>query len=695
MSDDTDISRPETESESGVGSGPGPGHERRGQPPQFRNIILTPEIVATGITDIAIQPKTKNMVVRGPEGRPMILLPYYADDLTKTQRLAESKLAEVVGKPDGLPDNFDPKAFAALLSIALFNDLKDQFTEQQEIAQQGEKRTESMLDEIKALKEEYANISFEVWQKTLIEKYNNLKDVVDKKLPNIWPGLEFGLANLRILNIDDCTLPMIGILLGRPGSGKTVPITMLSKWVYGYYTDEFTPKAWVTHTTSADSPEELEFIDMLARMKDHQFQSPELALLFGLKEDDLRPALSKITRIADGHGFFSDSGVYGRRGYGDVMFTWLGAVVDIPHHAYKLMSSLGPRLYFLRLPFNNVTADDLFLYLIDKENFNSKYKAIEEALLDYLKWFEIGPTLLVRTPKSPHKRTMKWNSDKNDSNAIKCISRLAFLLGYLRREGRAYTPDKFIVMDSADEEKERKYSYFTGEVEDIKRAGQVLYNLARAYALRIGNNYITMEDVRIVARTVLSTARIERVKTLIALLDTGTNWISTKDLANQLNVSRSTAFRLMIEFKAIGLGDIEETNDVEYTENNNPATIRILRLKKDFEWFLSPEFNWLRDGFNPTDNRDYIRQPDPEFKAVKAAAAATETETPVNDETETKKENKEKIKKYVASQKKIRTEATRIKRGSDKGNKNGNRNSNNNNKRTKGKKTGRCGGTSS
>ena len=60
------------------------------------------------------------------------------------------------------------------------------------------------------------------WQKTLIIKYNNLKNVVDKKLPNIWLGLEFGLSNLRILNIDDCTLPMIGILLGRPGSGKTV-----------------------------------------------------------------------------------------------------------------------------------------------------------------------------------------------------------------------------------------------------------------------------------------------------------------------------------------------------------------------------------------------------------------------------------------------------------------------------------------
>ena len=44
----------------------------------------------------------------------------------------------------------------------------------------------------------------------------------------------------------------------------------------------------------------------------------------------------------------------------------------------------------------------------------------------------------------------------------------------------------------------------------------------------------------------------------------------------------------MIEFKAIGLVDVELTNDIEYTENNNPATIRIMRLKKDkFEWFLS------------------------------------------------------------------------------------------------------------
>lgn len=146
---------------------------------------------------------------------------------------------------------------------------------------------------------------------------------------------------------------------------------------------------------------------MLPKIKDRQFLTPELATLFNLEEDDLRIALSMITRIADGHGFYSDSGVYGHRGYEDVMFTWLGAVVDIPHHVYKVMSNLGPRLYFFRLPFKDITAGDLFGYLTDTETFTTRYKAIEEALHDYLKWFEIGPMVLPRTPKSPHLRKVE------------------------------------------------------------------------------------------------------------------------------------------------------------------------------------------------------------------------------------------------------------------------------------------------
>ena len=428
-------------------------------PIEFRNIPLTAEIVATGITDIVVQ--AKNMMIRGPEGRPMIIAPYYPYDLTKTQKNAESRVAEQVGKPNRLPDNFDAKTFAALLIIALANDLRDQSRKQEEAIQQEQKRIASTLDEINELKEDNANISVDKWQQTLIEKFDNLKNVVDKKLPNIWSGLEFGLSNLRIINLNDCTLPMIGILLGRPGSGKTVVTMLLSKWLYGYYTDDFSQKSWVTHTTSVKSQAELALIDMLPRVMDHQFLTPELATLFSLNEDDLRLALSRITRIADGHGFFSDSGVHGHRGYDEVMFVWLGGVADISPHVYKVMSSLGPRLYFFRLPYYEQTDYELYLYLTDKENFNSKFKAIEETLLDYLKWFEIGPNCLPRTPNSPHLRKVQWDSDKNDKNAIRCISKLAFLLGYLRREGRAYTPDKIVFVDANDndDDKERKYSY--------------------------------------------------------------------------------------------------------------------------------------------------------------------------------------------------------------------------------------------
>jgi hypothetical protein len=128
------------------------------------------------------------------------------------------------------------------------------------------------------------------------------------------------------------------MLLGRPGSGKTVPITLLAKWIYGFYTDNFTPKSWISHTTTAETQEELEIIDMLPKIRNRQLLTPELATLFNLKEDDLRVASGTIIRLADGNGFASDSGAWGHRAYGETMFTWLGAIVDIPHHVYKVLS---------------------------------------------------------------------------------------------------------------------------------------------------------------------------------------------------------------------------------------------------------------------------------------------------------------------------------------------------------------------
>jgi hypothetical protein len=81
---------------------------------------------------------------------------------------------------------------------------------------------------------------------------------------------------------------------------------------------------------------------MLPNMKNRLFLTPELAPTFTVKEENLMNNLGIITRIADGQGYKSNSGAHGQRGYDEnIMFTWLGAVVDIPHKVYKMLGNLG------------------------------------------------------------------------------------------------------------------------------------------------------------------------------------------------------------------------------------------------------------------------------------------------------------------------------------------------------------------
>jgi hypothetical protein len=160
------------------------------------------------------------------------------------------------------------------------------------------------------------------WRDGLVERYNQLQKVVKENIPEIWPGLEFALASHRILNIHECTLPFIGIILARPSSYKTVILNLINSWYDTFYTDNFSPKAWITHTTAVDSEEKLKKIDMLPRIKDRHFLTPELAPIFTTDEKDLGEILGTITRIADGNGLARDSGAHGHREYGDTMFVW-------------------------------------------------------------------------------------------------------------------------------------------------------------------------------------------------------------------------------------------------------------------------------------------------------------------------------------------------------------------------------------
>jgi hypothetical protein len=130
---------------------------------------------------------------------------------------------------------------------------------------------------------------------------------------------------------------------------------------------------------------------MLPRMKNKFFLTPELSPIFGKKDEDLMETLSIITRVLDGHGFESDTGAHGHRGYAeDIMFTWVGASVDIPRKVHKYLGTRGAKLYFFRLPLME-KSDDEYIEQMNKDDFIPKVKEIRQSLMEYLEWFDRCP----------------------------------------------------------------------------------------------------------------------------------------------------------------------------------------------------------------------------------------------------------------------------------------------------------------
>jgi hypothetical protein len=130
-------------------------------------------------------------------------------------------------------------------------------------------------------------------RRILEERYQTLRDVVYENMPALWLSLELILSIKPILHIKDITLPLLMVLLGPPSSTKTVGLNLLRNSPDTYYTDNFTPKAFVSHNSGVKK-EELEKIDMLPRMKNKLVLAPELAPLFAKKEEDLKEILGII-----------------------------------------------------------------------------------------------------------------------------------------------------------------------------------------------------------------------------------------------------------------------------------------------------------------------------------------------------------------------------------------------------------------
>jgi predicted transcriptional regulator len=136
--------------------------------------------------------------------------------------------------------------------------------------------------------------------------------------------------------------------------------------------------------------------------------------------------------------------------------------------------------------------------------------------------------------------------------------------------------------------------------------------LAKGHAVSHGRNYLTMDDIPILIKVVLSTASIERVMIFDLLLQNG-GTITTSQISAKFKISKNTALKTMAQLKVLGLvkGDLVEIEDSysddynqEY-ESRHSNSQKSITLESNFEWFLSEEFQKLREGFIPEGKSKY------------------------------------------------------------------------------------------
>ena len=438
-------------------------------------------------------------------------------------------------------------------------------------------------------KPKYQFDNFEQWQVSVENAYQKLHKTVDDNMPQAWPGIEFILSLKAILHIKEITLPYIGIILGPASGVKSVALKLLRDRPYTFFTDKFNPAAMVSHVATLPSGMKEGDQHMLNKMKNCVVLAPELATLFSGREEQVMEIIQLMTRVADGDGLETDSGLGHKGVTGKIMFVMGGAGAEFSPMVYGLLSTFGAKLYFFRLPIVEKTLQQ-YVEDLKGDQFTIKFKRMKDGMNEYLDVFESCP---IAEPEEglqyylPKISLQKFRMNDCD-DAIDIIVHLGKLLRHLRnvawtREfvaGKTSTVQKEDKKETIIETEERDFSFKTNEFEDQSRANQQHYNLGVGHALSMGRTSVAMEDIPLIVKVTLSTAPKNRHRVFELLLENGGS-LTTKEIQDTLHLHRSTAKRIMTELVAVGLVHWDRTGE-EHSD--------MITLEDGFEFFTKEEF---------------------------------------------------------------------------------------------------------
>ena len=398
--------------------------------------------------------------------------------------------------------------------------------------------------------------------------YEEWRVVIQDNFPDLLFSAEICLSIISQILITDITNPFALVLVDVPSAGKTITLNFFAEIdQLTYTTDKFSPASFVSNAANVKK-EKLKEVDLLPRLKNKAFIVRDLATIFSKRDDDLNELLGTLTRVLDGEGLSTESGVHGARHYtGDYLFMLLAASTPIPPRVWKTMGSLGSRLFFLNMNSKDKSDDELADQLG-----SSTYKDKEQACREVTKRF-------LQTLWSKHTNGMAWDNKQDDRELKITIARCARLLASLRGVVTVYTERG---------ENGENYSYSTPVIEKPDRINQLLYNLCRGHAVASGRSYLTNDDIRYAVEIAIDSAPTTRTKVLWQLLDTGGE-LSTSQVETLLNCSKPTALKEMETLKILKLCQV-----IQKSQGRVGEPEMTLRLNSRLEWFMGDECRAIR-----------------------------------------------------------------------------------------------------
>lgn len=411
--------------------------------------------------------------------------------------------------------------------------------------------------------------------------------VVENFDPRMWSMVEACCSVIAAMILKDATNPVGLVLIDHPSTGKTTALSMFYDLAMVYRSDSFTAASFVSHASNRKQ-EALAQIDLLPRIQYKCLITPELATIFGKKQEELLKEISILTRVFDGEGYWSDSGSHGGRGYkGDYFFTMLGATPPMPKRVWNTLGQFGSRLLFHTPKSESSAAERVARSYLDVFDsgplpYSKRLKICREKVTHFFK------VLTEQAGGGQFARSIGWDIQGDSKELKQQISLLAEFTSRAR--------SKVSVWDCTNRHSESARDFTQPLLEGPHRLATILYSLARGHATICSRRRLLSDDMPLVVEIALSSMPDDRRQIIGLLLEPASDGkkseigtVTAKDIQECLTISRPTALKLIDELALLGIGD--KING----DNNN---LTVLTLKPCYFWFTSQQFRAYRRARN-------------------------------------------------------------------------------------------------